>query len=79
MCLITHITHLRLYTATGANPVIIAVTVVTCLVFFSALMGYEAGISPSTLSSLLIVLIACFVGEVIYRRHTKLKVAPPLN
>jgi hypothetical protein len=79
MCLITHITHLRLYTATGANPVIIAVTVVTCLVFFSERIGYEAGISRSTLSSPFIVLIACLVGEVIYQRHTKLRVAPPLN
>jgi hypothetical protein len=79
MCLIIHIAHLRVYTATGANPVIIAVTVVTGLVFFSALMGYGAGIPPRTLSSLFIVLIACFVGEVICRRHTKLRVAPPLN
>jgi amino acid transporter len=77
--LVVNIAHLRLYTATGANPIIIGATVVTCFVFFGALIGYEAGTPPSTFSSLFIILIACFVVEVIYRRHTKLMVAPPLN
>ena len=74
---VVNVAHMRLYATTGARRAVIGATVVTCLVFLGALIYYEAGASPGALSSLFIVLVACFVGEVIYRRHAHLAVAPP--
>jgi amino acid transporter len=66
-----NVAHLRVHEATGAKPYLLGLTGVACLAFFGALVYYEARTSSVTLYALAIVLMSCFIGELMYRSHTQ--------
>jgi len=66
-----NIGHLKLYKETGANPIIIIVSIISCIVFFGVLTYYELNNSPLTLLLLIFVVTGCFIFEWFYRKRTK--------
>ena len=65
-----NIGHLKLYKETGAKPIIIIASIISCIVFFGVLTYYELSNSPVTLLFLIFVVIGCFIFEWIYRKRT---------
>jgi len=66
-----NIAHLKLYKETGANRGIVIAAIASCITFFGVLVVYELNHSPLTLLVLLVVIVGCFLGEMIYRSVTK--------
>jgi amino acid transporter len=66
-----NIGHLKLYKETGARPLIIIVSIISCIVFFGVLTFYEINHSPITLLILILVIFGCFIFEWLYRRFSK--------
>jgi len=62
--------HMRLYRETGANPTIIFLSVVSCVLILSILIYYEMVNSPFTLKAFLFVLFYSFLGEWSYRVYS---------
>jgi len=66
-----NIGHLRLYKETGANPVLIWLSILGSLSVFIVLIYYLLNHSTLTIVILSIVLLLSFGAELIYRRATK--------
>ena len=66
-----NIGHLRLYKETGANPVLIWLSILGSLSVFIVLIYYLLNHSILTIVILSIVLLLSFGVELIYRRATK--------
>ena len=66
-----NIGHLRIYKETGARPLIIIASIISCIVFFGVLTFYEINHSPITLVILILVISGCFIFEWFYRRFSK--------
>jgi ABC-type multidrug transport system permease subunit len=63
--------HLRVYRETGANKWLLVLAVVLNAALFALLLGYTIDTGPaSTWITLLAVLVASFVFEVVYRKRT---------
>lgn len=66
-----NISHLKLYKKTGAKPLVIIASIISCIVFFGVLTFYEIYHSPKTLLILILVIFGCFIFEWLYRRLSK--------
>lgn len=66
-----NIGHLKIYKETGAKPLIIIASILSCVIFFGVLVFYEIQNSPITLLLLIIVVASCFLFEIVFRRITK--------
>jgi amino acid transporter len=66
-----NVSHLKLYKETGAKPLIIVASVISCIIFFCVLTFYEINHSPITLLILILVILSCFTIEWIYRKISK--------
>jgi len=62
--------HLRILKQTGANPVIVWLSLVTCLVMFVILAVYTYQQQPAAILALVLIAAASFVIEWIYRSMT---------
>lgn len=62
--------HLRVLERTGANPVIVWLSLITCLVMFAILSVYTYQQQPAALVALVLIAAASFAAEWIYRRLT---------
>lgn len=59
--------HLRILKKTGANKIIVLISLILCLIMFVVLEIYTYEKSPFALYTMLVLLAASFVGEKIYR------------
>jgi len=66
-----NISHLKLYKKTGAKPLIIIISIISCIAFFGVLTFYEINHSPVTLLILILVIFGCFIFEWLYRGLSK--------
>ncbi len=62
--------HLRVLKQTGANPLIVWLSMLTCLAVFATLAIYTYQQQPLAILALLIVAAGSFVAESLYRRWT---------
>jgi amino acid transporter len=62
--------HLRVLEQTGANAVIVWLSLITCLVMFAILGVYTWQQQPAAIAALVIIAAGSFVAEWIYRRWT---------
>jgi len=62
--------HLRILKQTGANPVIVWLSLITCLVMFAILAVYTYQQQPAAILALVLIAVAAFVIEWIYRSMT---------
>jgi amino acid transporter len=62
--------HLRVLDRTGANPVIVWLSLLTCLVMFAILGIYTYQQQPASIAALVIIAAASFAAEWVYRRWT---------
>jgi amino acid transporter len=62
--------HLRVLDRTGANPVIVWLSLLTCLVMFAVLGIYTYQQQPASIAALVIIAAASFAAEWVYRRWT---------
>jgi amino acid transporter len=62
--------HLRVLKETGANAVIVWLSLITCLVMFVILAVYTYQQQPAALVALVLIAAASFAAEWIYRRWT---------
>jgi amino acid transporter len=62
--------HLRLLGQTGANAIIVWLSLVTCLVMFAILGVYTYQQQPAAIAALVIIAAASFAAEALYRRWT---------
>jgi amino acid transporter len=62
--------HLRVLHQTGANAVIVWLSLITCLAMFVALCVYTWQQQPAAIAALAIVAVASFAAEWCYRRWT---------
>jgi hypothetical protein len=62
--------HLRVLDRTGANPVIVWLSLLTCLVMFVVLGIYTYRQQPASIAALVVIAAASFAAEWIYRRLT---------
>jgi amino acid transporter len=62
--------HLRVRHQTGANAIMIWLSLLTCLAMFAALAVYIYREQPRALAALVIIAACSFVAEAIYRRAT---------
>ncbi len=60
--------HLRILDKTGARKSIVLLSLLTCLIMFIILEIYTYQKSPAALYTMIILFIASFVGERVYRR-----------
>ena len=69
--------HLRVLEQTGANAVIVWLSLITCLVMFVILGVYTYRQQPAAIAALVIIAAASFLAEWAYRQRTgrRLKVA----
>ncbi len=69
--------HLRVLEQTGANAVIVWLSLITCLVMFVILGVYTYRQQPAAIAALAIIAAASFLAEWAYRQWTgrRLKVA----
>jgi amino acid transporter len=66
--------HLRVLTQTGANPVIVWLSLVTCLAVFATLAVYTYQQQPAAILALLVIAAGSYVAEALYRRWTGRKI-----
>jgi amino acid transporter len=62
--------HLRVLEQTGANAVIVWLSLITCVVMFAILCVYTYQQQPAAIAALVIIAAASFAAEAIYRRAT---------
>jgi amino acid transporter len=62
--------HLRLLKETGANAVIVWLSLLTCLAMFAILAIYTWQQQPAAIAALVLIAAASFIAEWIYRRWT---------
>jgi len=62
--------HLRVLEQTGANAIMVWLSLLTCLVMFAILAVYTYQQQPAALTALAIIAAASFAAEAIYRRWT---------
>jgi amino acid transporter len=62
--------HLRLLEQTGANAVIVWLSLITCLVMFAILSVYTYQQQPAAIAALVVIAAASFAAEGLYRRWT---------
>ncbi|MET0279470.1 MAG: APC family permease [Pseudorhodoplanes sp.] len=62
--------HLRVLKQTGANPIIVWLSLITCLVMFAVLGVYTWQQQPAAIAALVLIAAASFVMEWLYRRWT---------
>jgi amino acid transporter len=62
--------HLKVLTATGANAILVWLSLLTCLVMFAILCVYTYQQQPAALVALVIIAVASFAAEWAYRRWT---------
>jgi amino acid transporter len=62
--------HLRVLGQTGANAVIVWLSLITCLVMFVILSIYTWQQEPAAIAALVLIAAASFVAEWVYRRWT---------
>jgi hypothetical protein len=62
--------HLRVLRQTGANAVIVWLSLITCLVMFVILSIYTWQQEPAAITALVLIAAASFVAEWVYRRWT---------
>ncbi len=69
--------HLRVLKQTGANAVIVWLSLLTCLAMFAILGVYTWQQQPAAIAALLLIGLASFVGEWLYRRWTGHRIKLP--
>jgi amino acid transporter len=62
--------HLKVLPATGANAILVWLSLLTCLVMFAILCVYTYQQQPAALVALVIIAVASFAAEWAYRRWT---------
>jgi amino acid transporter len=62
--------HLRVLAQTGANAIVVWLSLITCLVMFVILGVYTYQQQPAAIAALVIIAAASFAAEAIYRRWT---------
>ena len=62
--------HLRVLRATGANAVIVWLSLITCLAMFVILAVYTWQQQPAAIVALVVIAAASFIAEWVYRRWT---------
>jgi len=62
--------HLRVLAQTGANAIVVWLSLITCLVMFVILGVYTYQQEPAAIAALVIIAAASFAAEAIYRRWT---------
>jgi amino acid transporter len=62
--------HLRVLRETGANAVIVWLSLITCLAMFAILGVYTFQQQPAAIAALIVIAAASFVAEWLYRRWT---------
>jgi len=62
--------HLKVLPATGANAILVWLSLLTCLVMFAILCVYTYQQQPAALVALVIIAVASFAAEWTYRRWT---------
>jgi amino acid transporter len=62
--------HLRVLAQTGANAVVVWLSIITCLVMFAILGVYTWQQEPAAIAALVLIAAASFAAEWIYRRVT---------
>jgi amino acid transporter len=62
--------HLRLLEQTGANAIIVWLSLITCLVMFAILSVYTYQQQPAAIAALVVIAAASFAAEGLYRRWT---------
>jgi amino acid transporter len=62
--------HLRVLKQTGANAVIVWLSMLTCLAMFAVLGFYIFQQQPAAIAALILIAAASFAGEWLYRRWT---------
>ena len=62
--------HLRVLKDTGANAVIVWLSIITCLAMFAILSVYTWQQQPAAIVALVLIAAASFVAEWLYRRWT---------
>jgi amino acid transporter len=67
--------HLRVLEQTGANAVIVWLSLVTCLAVFATLAVYTYQQQPAAILALLLVAAGSYVAEALYRRWTGRKIS----
>ena len=67
--------HLRVLQQTGANGLIVFLSLATCLAMFGILAQYTWQQQPAAIVALVAILAASFVAEGVYRRLTGRKIA----
>lgn len=71
--------HLRIAKQTGANPVIVWLSLLTCLAMFVVLAVYTYQKEPAALAALLIIAAVSFAAEAAYRALTGRKIKEPFT
>ncbi len=66
--------HLRVLKQTGANAMIVWLSMLTCLAMFAILAVYTYQQQPAAIAALVLIAIASFVAEWLYRRWTGRKI-----
>ncbi len=62
--------HLRVLEQTGANAIVVWLSLITCLVMFAILGVYTYQQQPAAIAALIVIAAASFAAEWIYRRWT---------
>jgi amino acid transporter len=62
--------HLRVLKETGANAIIVWLSILTCLAMFAILAVYTWKQQPAAIAALVMIAAASFVAEWLYRRWT---------
>jgi amino acid transporter len=62
--------HLRVLKETGANAIIVWLSILTCLAMFAILSVYTWQQQPAAITALVLIAAASFVAEWLYRRWT---------
>jgi amino acid transporter len=62
--------HLRVLKQTGASALIVWLSIITCLAMFAVLFVYTYGQQPAAIAALVIIAVASFAAEWLYRRWT---------
>src|SRR5262245_21538123 len=62
--------HLRVLKQTGASAFIVWLSIITCLAMFAVLFVYTYGQQPAAIAALVIIAVASFAAEWLYRRWT---------
>src|SRR3954469_19068830 len=67
--------HLKVLQATGANAILVWLSLLTCLVMFAILCVYTYQQQPAALVALVIIAAASFAAEWAYRQWTGRKIS----